>query len=67
MERFDPGMRPWVVADDSWKRPPGGFRYRHNSPAGHVERAVAAIRHQGPAKIALAVAFAAAFAVIAFR
>lgn len=35
------------VPDDSWKRPPGGFRYRGNSPAGHVERALAAIRGLG--------------------
>jgi hypothetical protein len=55
------------VADDSWKRPPGGFRYRHNTPAGHIERAVAAVRHQGVGKIALVVACAAALLMIALR
>ena len=39
------------MPDDSWKRPPGGFRYRANSPAGHVERAGAAIRGLGVGRI----------------
>lgn len=55
------------VPDDSWKRPPGGFRYRQNSPAGQVERLVAAIGQQGPGRIWLAVAVIAAGLLIIFR
>jgi hypothetical protein len=39
------------MAEDSWKRPPGGFRYRANSPAGHMERAAAAIGQLGSRRI----------------
>lgn len=55
------------MPDDSWKRPPGGFRYRQNSPAGHVERAFAAIGRHGPGRIWLVVAIAAMFLLIIFR
>jgi len=38
-----------------------------NTPAGHIERAVAAVRHQGAGKIALVVACAVALLMIALR
>jgi hypothetical protein len=55
------------VPDDSWKRPANGFRFRHNSPAGHIERVVAALRHQGPRRVGMALAVAAALLVSIMR
>ncbi|TVR27435.1 MAG: hypothetical protein EA389_02905 [Ilumatobacter sp.] len=56
-----------AVADDSWKRPPGGFRYRANSPAGHVERAAAAIGQLGARRIWLILGSVAMVLLIIFR
>lgn len=55
------------MADDSWKRPPGGFRYRYNSPAGQVERLVAALRHQGRQPVLLGIAIFTALVWVTFR
>ncbi len=55
------------MVDNSWKRPPEGFRYRQNSPAGHVERAIAAIRQHSTRRIILVVAVAAALLATIMR
>lgn len=55
------------VPDDSWKHPPGGFRYRANSPAGHVERAGAAIRGLGVGRIWLIAGSALLLALLVAR
>lgn len=55
------------MADDSWKKPPGGFRYRNNSPAGHVERALAALRQPRARRVVLIVALITLAAILVSR
>jgi hypothetical protein len=55
------------MPNDSWKRPPGGFRYRHNSPAGHVERAVAAFKQPNVRRWVITVAVVTVLLIVLTR